>query len=1089
MLRAVGYTKKSTSKLLLGNKLQSSILSNKKNFIAGFSTVSSSKYDSSLNYGSKSWLPRENDHLQKVTTQALIHEISLESMDSAKTYVPWFLKNMPASYFNQIPESLRRQHIKAVGAIRDFKQSGLSLKIRSLNDAGTLEMLTVITSSSAKSLLYDQISNLQIPPNSRLSRVQVFTSLDGELSLNVFSFESDNRSNAVATSKDASHILEYIDEMRAGAHKSDTTVPAYDDSLFSNEAMNAYYPLITQSYAQNSNPKRFVIQKEMYHKVCSNDGVEISVQDYSGQHSGPMNDSLAWITIAASNVLPEVLFRLTAKILRTREMHIVRAHLDDIVSHQNSTPEVPGFVTMLRLLVSPAPNNKCAAGDEMDTFLREIKRAKWLDDQVTNMGLEQYPQLGVEKAEIITALISMLHGPLSKADSSTYGSIKTMISILDGSQHFISFAEQIAGLFQDKFRPAPRLSTEDFTRRGSELEAKISRLHHDSARTLLLKMLEAVKLTLRTNLYCDDRYALSLRVNPQIMATGNIGKEGGKPLPFGVFFIHGRHFNAFHCRFRDIARGGLRIVTPPNAEQHALESSRQFDEAYGLSYAQQLKNKDIPEGGSKAVVLVNAPAIAKDKQFFAARKSVKAFTDSLLDLIVTDSVSNLVDYYGKDELIYLGPDEQVIPSDIDWICHRALQRGYPIPAAFMSSKKMNGINHKEFGVTSEGVVVYLDVALRNVLNINPHKDPFTIKITGGPDGDVAGNLIRILYREYGENCKVVGIADGFGCAEDPNGLDSTELLRLVHESLPITSFNRSKLSKSGCMMDISTEEGLGMRLTMCFRVKADAFVPAGGRPNTINIDNWNKFLDPATGEPSSKLIVEGANIFTTPDAREALFNEAGVTIVKDSSANKCGVITSSCEVAASMLLSKEEFMDIKKELVDDVLVNLRHLARLEAELLFREYKNYPGALPHFSERISNAINVATDAITDALADVQPTDPLFIELVPLIKDNLPKKLANVAWDRVAKRFPVQYQKNAIASTLASKLVYQEGIHLVETQPLNRLAERAIMYYREDLKIKELVSEIESGDALSAGGNKDKILSLLKRGGARASLGIF
>jgi NAD-specific glutamate dehydrogenase len=27
--------------------------------------------------------------------------------------------------------------------------------------------------------------------------------------------------------------------------------------------------------------------------------------------------------------------------------------------------------------------------------------------------------------------------------------------------------------------------------------------------------------------------------------------------------------------------------------------SRLFDEAYSLSYAQQLKNKDIPEGGAK----------------------------------------------------------------------------------------------------------------------------------------------------------------------------------------------------------------------------------------------------------------------------------------------------------------------------------------------------------------------------------------------------------------------------------------------------------------------------------------------------------
>jgi hypothetical protein len=32
----------------------------------------------------------------------------------------------------------------------------------------------------------------------------------------------------------------------------------------------------------------------------------------------------------------------------------------------------------------------------------------------------------------------------------------------------------------------------------------------------------------------------------------------------------------------------------------------------------------------------------------------------------------------------------------------------------------------------------------------------------------------------------------------------------------------------------------------------------------------------------------GANIFTTPEARDNLFNHAGVTIVKDSSANKVG---------------------------------------------------------------------------------------------------------------------------------------------------------------------------------------------------------
>lgn len=114
-------------------------------------------------------------------------------------------------------------------------------------------------------------------------------------------------------------------------------------------------------------------------------------------------------------------------------------------------------------------------------------------------------------------------------------------------------------------------------------------------------------------------------------------------------------------------------------------------------------------------------------------------------------------------------------EDINWIVKRAAMRGYKTPNAFMSSKPKAGINHKEFGVTSEGVNTYLDVALRKVLSIDPKSEPFSIKITGGPDGDVAGNEIKILLREYGENAVIVGCADGTGAAEDPDGLDHDEV--------------------------------------------------------------------------------------------------------------------------------------------------------------------------------------------------------------------------------------------------------------------------------------------------------------------------
>ena len=50
----------------------------------------------------KSWVPTEQPLLQKVTTQALIHEISLQQMEAAAKVVPWFLKNMPVSSFRAV---------------------------------------------------------------------------------------------------------------------------------------------------------------------------------------------------------------------------------------------------------------------------------------------------------------------------------------------------------------------------------------------------------------------------------------------------------------------------------------------------------------------------------------------------------------------------------------------------------------------------------------------------------------------------------------------------------------------------------------------------------------------------------------------------------------------------------------------------------------------------------------------------------------------------------------------------------------------------------------------------------------------------
>lgn len=69
------------------------------------------------------------------------------------------------------------------------------------------------------------------------------------------------------------------------------------------------------------------------------------------------------------------------------------------------------------------------------------------------------------------------------------------------------------------------------------------------------------------------------------------------------------------------------------------------------------------------------------------------------------------------------------------------------------------------------------------------------------------------------------------------------------------SIQCSKLGPNGKLYIADNEEGIRMRNSMVFRVKSDAFVPAGGRPNTIDGTNWRQFLG-ADGKPTSPLIVE-----------------------------------------------------------------------------------------------------------------------------------------------------------------------------------------------------------------------------------------
>eukprot|EP00298_Acanthocystis_sp_HF-20_P016988 c21644_g1_i2.p1 GENE.c21644_g1_i2~~c21644_g1_i2.p1 ORF type:complete len:1061 (+),score=497.44 c21644_g1_i2:2-3184(+) len=995
-----------------------------------------------------SWSNGNIEPGKSVSEEVLVNQLNAQQVASSNELVPWFLKNMPQSYFRQVSEKARMSHLKALSALYGAG-ADLTLTLKSSSEDKTQQTLTLIRPNKI-GLLHDVMEQFPSLTPLEIKSASSYVSFDQSLVLSIFYL----RTGAPRGKATCPELFELASKIQAGEFLNNPLYPSPSDH-FLPKNLEESLQLVDPVHITTAGERRFLKQLEMYHKISGTDGVEIDIEEYIADENAELghHKKAFWVSVAVDDVSPRHILTNFAAICRMHELENLRTHLNIVgkneKSHMNN-------VCIVRFLLATPESVTLKSDNFWESLKFDIKRMCFVDDNTIRLTMIDQPSLGLKRAEIITMLASLVHTPLTKENPWTF-SLANILQMLR-NKRYLKHIAAISDLFLLRFDKSKSLSDSQLATLQADLKDAVTRNVEDGASTrFFIKMIESVGQIYRTNFFLPSRIALSVRVNPELMKVPNVERD----LPFGVFFIHGRNFNGFHVRFRDIARGGLRLVSPGSFELFAAETARHFDECYGLAYAQQLKNKDIPEGGSKAVVLVNTlKSKTQEARDFALRKSVKYFTDSLLDLIVkTDETNaNIVNFYPLPERLYLGPDEQVIPDDISWVVERARTRGLPSPSTFMSSKADEGINHKEFGVTSEGVTVFLDVALR-YCGINPKNNSFTIKITGGPNGDVAGNCIRILSREYGEKAKIVGISDHSGCAEDPNGLNWNELLRLVNDDEPISKFDKTKLGPRGEIHLVTTEEGMVMRNTMHNRVVADAFIPAGGRPGTISISNWKNFLKP-DGTPSSKLIVEGANLFIEPAARQALFTNAGVLIVKDSSANKCGVICSSYEIIASMLLEKEQFKSIKKELVSDVLKKLRKFARMEAELLFKDFTNYPGALPIFSERISRAINDLKDAIVNDLINVKKED--LVKYLPIVEDHLPQKLLDVAGNHILEKVPEAYLKAAIASTIASQFVYREGPTYISTLPKDRLGFIAFKYREVQAEVNKLIDQIQKSD---------------------------
>ena len=993
-------------------------------------------------------LPPENGNLHRLAAWEIVktgEELDSYIDDIADTVrigldqsiailTPWFFNNMPRIYYQTTPRPEKVRHLSAIitGHIFETKQT-----VELWNRDRT--KVTYIGPGGDRSILVDMAHRLS---THGLKMGSLYFSRDNLLFLSTF-----HCSNYMNVDRENRRILEKIE----AAEKLIKQEFSEDPNVVN------YITNLDNDFVTYATAARIQITYRMVRHMQFHEGAHTFFE--------PIKDSLAArLTVGMKNVSPEEVIEQVLFMFNRYEFNIGRAF---VIKFDKGYDEP---ITIMHFTISHG--NGQAISDESVHLLKLNKALRtlgWVDTDDYEDFTKVPFDLSINAANLIRSCASWVHVMLGKQNPYYYSNYKIGLTFKKHEEITKNLIHAFRVRFDYKMDKERKEGQYKVVR--EKIDKLIAEIIDEVERDIFCECCNLLDHILITNYFMPTKTGLAFRIDPAVL-----NEKFYPQKPFGIYFIVGRDYRFFQVRWKDIARGGLRVVMPRTASDYDFALAGLFDEVYGLSHAQQLKNKDIPEGGSKAVLLL--------KKGGHRHQAVRGAINAMLDILVAKNESEgedikMTSYYSGEEIIYLGPDENMTNDLIEWVPVQAQRRGYRYAPAFMSSKPGAGINHKEYGVTSEGVHVFVHNML-NYLGINPYKERFTVKITGGPDGDVAGNELCILHREYGENPRVVAVADGFGAAYDANGLAWDELLRLVKSGLSIAEFSKAKISsKDGFVIKADTTENIRIRNELHSRTKADIFIPAGGRPYTVNNKNWENFLD-KDGVPSCRAIVEGANIFFTPEARGRL-QEHGVLIIKDSSANKTGVICSSYEIIAGLTLSTEEFLEIKDVYVNQVIEILRKKADAEAKLLFHEFTHHGGkkTLVELSMEISREINEVTDILLDELTARSDDVLNDTSYQSMIYRHVPPVLVEKFKDRILTRLPTAHKIAVLAAYIASYIVYREGLGWLDGIPPEARFEAARTYMEQD----ELTYQLIESVARSKIKEKEKITSILRMSAAR------
>ncbi|MGD0494569.1 MAG: Glu/Leu/Phe/Val dehydrogenase [Candidatus Bathyarchaeia archaeon] len=291
-----------------------------------------------------------------------------------------------------------------------------------------------------------------------------------------------------------------------------------------------------------------------------------------------------------------------------------------------------------------------------------------------------------------------------------------------------------------------------------------------------------------------------------------------------------------------------------------------FDEVTALAIWMTWKCAvvDIPYGGAKGGVCCNPKKMSKGE----LERLTRRFTTLLFD--------------------FIGPYRDVPAPDVytdaqtmAWIMDTYSQiKGYSVPECVTGKPISIGGSEGRAEATSLGVVVCAREAAKQLgLKLRGA----TVAVQGF--GNVGWNAAKIAY-DLGS--KVVAVSDSVGGIYSARGLNPYDVYKHKSKTGSVINYKGSQ--------NITNEDVLEAR--------CDILIPAA-LENQIKKTNADKV--------KAKIVVEGANGPTTPEADRAL-HEKGIVLIPDILANSGGVATSYFEWVQNLTREHWTLEDVNRKL-------------------------------------------------------------------------------------------------------------------------------------------------------------------------------